>query len=182
MVLVLPASSVGGAVTRRTSIGEEVENMTRIIRSGHARIIATSAGAFVAALAVGVPSAGAAATPAQKMPLTQTNRTCDSTVIPPERTQPFGFAVVTKPAKDKLVAAVALKGALPNTAYNIRLIQILPDDADCHTVDGTLTTDAFGNGNANVQEPVLPGATSVWVDLNGQINPDNFYDTAPVSF
>jgi hypothetical protein len=156
--------------------------MRHIIRSRHTRIIATSAVALVMALAVGVPSAGAGATPAQKTPLTQTNRSCDSTVIPPTHAQPFGFAVVVKPATNKLVAAVVLQGALPNTTYNIRLIQLLPDDSDCHTVDGTLTTDAWGNGNANVQEPVLPGATSVWVDLNGQLDPDNFYDTAPVSF
>lgn len=162
--------------------GEEVENMSQIVRSRHMRIIATSALALVMALAVGVPSAGARAAPAQKTPLTQTNRSCDSTVIPPIRSQTFGFAVVVKPASNKLVVAVVLQGALPNTTYNIRLIQLLPNDSDCFTVDGTLTTDAFGNGNANVQEPVLPGATSAWVDLNGQLDPANFYDTAPVSF
>lgn len=143
-----------------------------------ASVLALSLGA-----AVGVPAvAAAAATPAQKIPLTQTNRDCDGTVIPPVFSEAHGFAVVIKPASGKLVANVVLKNAEPNAIYNIRLIQLLPGSTDCATIDGTLTTDAEGDGNANVQEPVLPGVTSAWVDLNNQADFTNFIDTAPVSF
>src|SRR5690348_7038963 len=155
--------------------------------TGKSRVAVIAAVAMVAALGLGAPAAGAAATAAQKTPLTQTNRDCDGTVIPPESSQSFGFAVVTNPAAGKLVAAVALKHAAPNTTYNIRLIQILSGDSDCGSYisgpfDGTLTTDDLGNGNANIQEPVLPVASSVFVDINGQVNPGDFFDTAPVSF
>jgi hypothetical protein len=151
------------------------------------RILATSAMVAVAALGLGAPSAGAM-TPAQKMSLTRTNRDCGGTIIGAEFPQPFGFAVVTSPASGKLVAAVALKGAVPNTTYNIRVIQILPDNSDCGSYisgpfDGTLTTDDLGSGNANIHEAVLPDASMVFVDLNSQVNPGgDFYDTQPVSF
>ena len=156
--------------------------MMRTFPNRHARIVSASAAGLVAAMAWGVPSAGAAATASQKVPLTQTNRSCDGTVIPPVLAPALGFAAVTRTATDKLAAAVALKGAAPNTTYAIRLIQLLPDGSDCQRVDGTLTTDSLGNGNANVQEKLLPGATSAWVDLNGQNDFTNFYDTAPMSF
>ena len=156
--------------------------MKTIIRGRSARVLAASALALGTALAVGVPVAGAATTPAQKVPLTQTNRDCPGTVIGDPSTKTFGFAVVTKPASGKLVAAVALKGAVPNTTYTIRLIQILPGNADCFGVDGRLTTDSAGDGNANVQEPVLTGASQVWVDLNNPSDQSNFYTTDLVTF
>jgi hypothetical protein len=127
------------------------------------------------------PAASDPATPAQRMPLTQTNRDCSGAVIGPPQDQPFGFAVIVRPASGRLIANVVLQGALPDTTYNIRLIQVLPNSADCFTIDGTLTTDSFGDGNANVQEPVIPGASSAWVDLNNAADSTNFYDTTPVS-
>jgi hypothetical protein len=136
----------------------------------------------VTVLALGAPSAGAAATPNQKVPLTPTNRACDATVIPPVFAQAQGFAAVTRTSTGKLAASVAVKGARPNTTYTIRLIQLLPDNSDCQGTDGTLTTDSLGNGNANVQEFLLPGATSAWVYLNGPDASGNVYDTAPMSF
>ncbi len=133
--------------------------------------------------AVAVPAAATAqATPAQKLPLTQTNRDCTGAVIGSEQSQTFGFAVIIKTASGKLVANVVLQNDQPNTTYNIRVIQVVPGAQDCATVDGTLTTDSSGDGNANVQEQVLPGATTVWVDLNSQQNFAQFYDTVPVGF
>jgi hypothetical protein len=161
--------------------------MASIFRKRNAKSVALSAAAMLAAIGLSAPAADAAATPAQKTLLTDTNRDCSGTVIPTDNTGPFGFANVVKPGSGKLVAAVALKGARPNTTYNLRLIQVLPGDPDCGSYyagpfEGTLTTDALGDGNANIQEPVLPGASRVFVDLNGQSDPNNFYDTAPVSF
>jgi hypothetical protein len=77
---------------------------------------------------------------------------------------------------------VALKGGPPKTTHNIRLIQLVAGDADCAVVDGTLTTNDKGNGNANVHEAVLPGVSIVWVDLNNQANFAEFFDTRVVTF
>lgn len=140
--------------------------------------------AFLVAMAAGLGVAGAAqaaATSTQKVSLTQTNRGCDGAVIGEPANQSFGFAITVKTAHGRLVVAVALKGGPPNTTYNIRLIQLVAGDADCAVVDGTLTTDAEGDGNANVHEATLPGASRVWVDLNNQADFADFFDTRVVS-
>ena len=146
---------------------------------------ARAVAAFAIAMAAGLALAGgaqAAGTPAQKMPLTQTNRSCDGTLSGEPTTRPFGFAVIRETGHGRLVATVALKGGPPNTAYNVRLIQVVAGDADCIGVGGTLTTDDDGNGNANVHEVVRPGASRVWVVLNNRANFAEFFDTQVVSF
>src|SRR5215469_11403449 len=129
--------------------------------------------ALLASLATMTAAVAAASTPAQKVPLTKTNRDCDASVIGTEQTKPFGFVNLIKPAADKLVAAIVLKGATPNAIFNVRLIQLGGVVDNCHTFVGTLVTDSSGDGNTNVQEDVIQGATSAWVDLNNQ---DNFAD------
>lgn len=152
-------------------------------RAGRTRTTITVATAIAAAgLAAGAPPAAARALSANKDALTQTNRACDASVIPPVYGEAFGFAVVRKPAHGKLVTSVSLRGARAATTYTIRVIQLVAGDADCHHVDGLLTTDADGNAQATVQEDVLPGATGAWVDLNAADDFAHFYDTAPVSF
>jgi hypothetical protein len=148
---------------------------------------AASAVATAVALGAGAGAAQAVAAPAQKDPLTQTNRNCDGSLIGPALTQAFGFAVITKTGNNGLVVEVVLKHAVPNTTYNIRVIQLVPDGSDCGSFilgpfDGTVTTDALGDGNTNIREPVLAGASSVFVDLNGQANPSDFFTTAVVHF
>ena len=138
--------------------------------------------AATAGLADGAPPATAHTRSAQKEPLTQTNRGCDASLIPPVHPEAFGFAMIRKPAKDRLVTSVSLRGARPDTTYTIRVIQLVPDSSDCQHVDGMLTTDADGNAQANVQEAVLPGAEGAWVALNGVDDFTHFYDTAPVPF
>lgn len=160
--------------------------MSSYLRLKHALALAASTVAVVAALGLGATAAQADATPAQKVPLTQTNRNCDGSLIA-SANQAFGFAVVVRTGNNGLVAQVTLQGAAPDTTYNIRLIQILPDNSDCGSYisgpfDGTLTTDASGDGNANIREPVLPGASSAFVDLNGQINPGDFFTSPVVNF
>lgn len=156
--------------------------MTHIGSSRHTRSIGAATVVAAAVLGTGLP-AQAAATPAQKVPLTDINRDCTGAVVPggPD-TGTFGFAVVTKPASGKLVVTVALKDAHPDTTYDVRLIQLLPDQSDCHTIDGTLTTDDSGDGSTNVHEPALPGAGSMFVVLNNHTDFTQFYVTAPVTF
>ena len=81
---------------------------------------------------------------------------------------------------------MVLENAVPNATYNIRLIQILPNDVDCQPYNGpgeaTLTTDALGNGSANYQEAVIDGAKGAFVVLNNQADPgDDFYTTQVVN-
>jgi hypothetical protein len=120
--------------------------------------------------------------PAQKVALTRTNHSCDGVRIDGDRPTPFGQAVVTRPASGKLVVSVSVTGASPDTTYAIRVIQLLPGDADCHGIAGYLTTDSLGGGRASVQELVLPGASQAWVDLNATDDFTNFLDSDPVSF
>ncbi len=158
--------------------------MRRILRRRSLQALAAS----VLATAVGLGAAGAAqaaATPAQKMPLTKTNAGCAGYTSPVPGAQAFGFAIIITPASGKLVVQVALKDAPANTTYNVRVIQVLPNASDCGSAtvfDGTLTTDSLGNGNANVQEAVLPGAHTVWVDLNNNADFSDFFTTQVVPF
>jgi hypothetical protein len=158
--------------------------MGRFLRRVPSQAITASVLAMAAVLGV-AGAAQAAATHAQKMPLTKTNADCAGYTSAAPGAQTFGFATIVAPASGKLVVQVALKGAPANTTYNIRVIQILPDASDCGSAtafDGTLTTDALGNGNANVQEAVLPGAHTVWVDLNNHADFSDFFTTQVVSF
>ena len=129
-----------------------------------------------------------AATPAQKATLTQTNRNCDGSLAGPEIQTPQGFVNFVKSTSNKLVAAVVLKGATANAVYGIRLIQILPQNADCATFDngpydGMLATNSSGDGNANVQEAVAQGANSALVVLNNRANPgSDFFTTEKLFF
>ena len=149
------------------------------------RLVLPLAGAVVALLGFAA-SAEAAAPPAQKAPFTQTNRDCDGAVTGGPLTTSFGFAKVTKTGSGKLVVTVVLQHATPDTTFNIRLIQIVtrnPNaEPDCDAIDGTVTTDAAGDGNTNVQEPVLPGARTAWVDLNDKNQFTRFYTTQVLSF
>ena len=121
---------------------------------------------------------------AQKVPLTTTNRGCDGTIIPPEQTKPFGFVIINKTGSGKLIANVVLESATPNATYNIRLIQILPNDTDCQPFDGPgeahFVTDAQGNGSVNYQEAVINGATGVFVAVNNAANPGSDFFTTQV--
>ncbi len=156
----------------------------KLISRGKRRAGAVALAAVVG-VGVGVPTAATRADAAQQSPLTKTNRSCAGSVLGAEQPQPFGFVNLTRTASDKLIASVVLKGGPPGTTYDIRLIQLLPGNEDCGSAtvfDGTLTTDDLGNGNANIQEPVLPGATSVWVDLNNAADFGDFFDTTPTAF
>jgi hypothetical protein len=156
---------------------------------------------LLASLAATAAAVAAAAPPGHKVPLTRTNRNCDGTVptdctspnpSPPYCvfTQPFGFVNLVETGADKLVAAVVLKGGTPNAIYNVRLIQNPPPppppeiDA-CHLPSSTLTTDSSGDGSTNVQQAVLPHATSVFVDIlinNPPSDTNDYFTTDPILF
>jgi hypothetical protein len=164
--------------------------MKSFLRRKQAQAIAALVMAIaVLAMVVGLGlSTGIAEAAAQKVPLTKTNADCPGYSTQPEGVPTYGFAIINKTGSGKLIANVVLVGAMPNATYNIRLIQ-LPSGApggseECTMVDGTLTTDAQGNGDANIQEPVLtnPNTTGAWVDLNNQANFNEFFTTRVVPF
>lgn len=135
---------------------------------------------------VAQPTPPGPAVPARKVTITRQNRDCLGMPVGPTLTQSFGFSVVrrTGAGSNMIVTTVVLQGATPNSTYTIRLIQLGPSlgTSDCPGVDGTVTTDEFGNGEANVREGVLPGATHVFVDLNNTADPNgDFFTTEPVS-
>lgn len=70
----------------------------------------------------------------------------------------FGFVVITK-ADGRVNATVVVRNGEPDTTYVVRLAQNDPGGADCFTVDGTVTTNAAGQGSGHFSEPVIPEAT-----------------------
>jgi len=139
-------------------------------------------------LPVANPADSSSATPAQRVALTRTNRNCDGTVVDGVSSTSFGFVILTKPASGRLIATVVVQGATAFATYNIRLIQVVPGNSDCGSFingpfDGSVTTDGSGNGQTNVQEPVLAGATRAFVVLNNANDPGaDFFTTQLVTF
>jgi len=77
-----------------------------------------------------------------------------------------GFVIFNQDASGGVHANVVLQGASPNTTYVVRLIQAVPDGSDCYNIDGTITTNRQGNGQLNIVEPTLAGATSAQVIID----------------
>jgi hypothetical protein len=80
----------------------------------------------------------------------------------------FGFVVLNTNGSGDLIVEVSLKGAAPNTSYDIWVNQ---DPGGCPldtpTALSALTTNAQGNGNAHVKVARLAGAINFWVSAVG---------------
>jgi hypothetical protein len=76
----------------------------------------------------------------------------------------FGFVVMNINHKGDLIVEVSLKGATPNSTYDIWVNQ---DPGTCPLSaangPGLLVTNRNGNGNAHLKLPSVPGATKFWV-------------------
>lgn len=140
---------------------------------------------LVGLLAASTSTATAAAVSFQEASLTQTNRNCDGSIIPPQQTRTFGSVELVRAGSNQLVVVAVLIGGIPNAAYNVRLIQIKSgtavDCGACTTGSGTLTTNNLGIGSTYVQQAVNPSATAAWVDLNKKDDCANFYNIGPLS-
>ncbi|CAI7653903.1 unnamed protein product [Penicillium bialowiezense] len=115
-------------------------------------------------------------------PLTRTNRNCDGSVAGTAMTESFGTASITRAANLIVSVPVLLKGS-PNTAYNVRVIQLPLSGSscgDCTSGGGTLTTNSGGVGNTNVIQAVKPGATAAWIAINKKTNCGDFYTLQPL--
>src|SRR3989338_4289299 len=106
--------------------------------------------------------AGAGKAPLYNAPA---NFTCPTGAQPAATDPTYGFAVINTTNNGMVIAEVSLKGATPNSTYDIYVNQ---DPDGCPTVaTGTLTTNSQGNGNANVKVPAVSTATKYWVSADG---------------
>jgi hypothetical protein len=129
--------------------------------------------AMVTALAASTLAAtGLAASPtaaAAVMPLSSQWRACDGTKLP--WASAVGDARATAQVNASgptIVANVDLATTLPDTHYDVRVIQIPRPSSGCAAGDpgvivGSVQTDASGAGSTTFQGPVQSGATGAWI-------------------
>lgn len=157
--------------------------MRRITRAARAAAVITIA---APALAVGVGAAVASAD--TFLPFNQTLRRCDFSEM--QYVGGTGYGRPTAQVRVEggdVVADIQFATGIPNTRYDVRLIQSPRSSArSCNAGDpgvaGTaLVTDAAGGGAVTVRGPIMPGATGAWVSItrpspHSQI-PAEFYST-----
>lgn len=126
-------------------------------------LFATSVAAPHAAAAP--PSASAAV-----MPLSSKFRACDFTPLSWVNATGYARATahVASTGTGTLVAAVDINTAVPNTHYDVRVIQMPRPSFGCApgapgVVVGSLQTDAVGAATTTLQGPLQSGATGAWV-------------------
>ncbi len=127
---------------------------------------------FVTTVSTGTPLASASppSDSAAMMPLSSKFRACDFT--PLKWVSATGYARpiahVASTGTGTLVAAVDINTAVPNTHYDIRVIQMPRPSIGCAPGDpgvivGGLQTDAVGAASTTLQGPIRSGATGAWV-------------------
>ncbi len=113
------------------------------------------------------------------VPLTSIFRACDQSKIqfvPPAGNGNSQVFIGTG-GTSTVTADVHLAVGKPNTAYNVRLIQVpRPASQPCNAGDpgvatGVLNTDGVGTGAVTVQDSVRSGATGAWVFVEGPPDP-----------
>jgi hypothetical protein len=88
--------------------------------------------------------------------------------------QTFGFAILNTPGDETTVTAVvALKGAPPNTTYEVNVKET--DSPFTHICEGlgrllTITTNKQGNGNLEFTVERRPGTGRFYVELKREIS------------
>lgn len=125
-------------------------------------MIALAAIAFM--MMVGTATAGGAG----KAPLYDSNAyTCPGGAGDTEGPT-YGFAVMNINGNGDLIVQVSVKGATPNSAYDIWVNQ---DPGACPlgapTAAGALVTNGKGNGNAHVTLDAVDGASNFWISAVG---------------
>ena len=137
--------------------------MKKIITIGLAIVVVLTLGAS-AALAAGPPAgAGSGKAPLyDSIPFTCNGGASETNGAT------YGFVILNTNANGDLIVQVALKGAMPNTMYDIWVNQ---DPGACPlsspTAPGALKTNIKGNGNAHVKIARVSDATSFWISAVG---------------
>lgn len=137
-----------------------------MIKLTYTKVAAASAALMVAGTAFGTATASAAS----PMPLSSKWRACDFSqqkfVSAVGDARPMAYV---GPAGDgSMVARVEMATALPNTRYDVRVIQAPRPSIGCApgeagVLTGSLQTDGIGVGSVTLQGPVEPGKTGAWV-------------------
>ncbi len=150
------------------------------------RVLSTVAAMVVAmpaVLTVGVGTAAADGT--TFMPFTQNLRRCDFSNK--TYTGPTGYArpsALMRSTGSELIADVQIATAIPDTPYDVRLIQTPRSSASsCNAGDpgviaGVLLTDGAGAGSVTLRGPLASGATGAWIFIS---RPGEFSQT-PAEF
>ena len=115
-----------------------------------------------ATLALAAPGAHAAG--ATRLPLVgpAADMSCDNLIPFDQPTENGPGFVIFNSRNGVVTALVVLRGAQPNTAYPVRLLQGARDD--CFEVGGTLETNRKGNGTLRLTEPDRGRFAQVVVD------------------
>jgi hypothetical protein len=111
---------------------------------------------------------------AARVPLTGILRRCDFSDNMYTGPTGYGraFALISTTPSNNVVAEVSLATAVPNTHYDVRLIQVpRPSWLTCVAGDpgtavGALHTDAAGAAAVTLQDDIEPGATGAWVFIS----------------
>jgi hypothetical protein len=136
-----------------------------------------------AVLTVGIGTAGAEG--ATFLSFAQIFRRCDFS--DKAYTGPTGYArptAVVHNTGSEVIADVQIATAIPNTPYDVRVIQMPRSSASgCNAGDpgviaGVLLTDPAGAGSVTVRGPVASGATGAWMYIT---RPGEFSQT-PAEF
>jgi hypothetical protein len=133
-----------------------------------AKIAAASAALLVAGATFGTAPASASS----PMPLSAKWRACDFSQQKwvDARGDARAIAYVGPAGNGSIVAKVDLATALPNTRYDVRVIQAPRPSIGCApgapgVLTGSIQTDDVGAGSVTLQGPVDAGKTGAWVIL-----------------
>lgn len=129
-----------------------------------------SVGSLISSMSVAAPRANAAPTSTSVMPLTSQWRACDGTDLKWVQAVGYarGIAHMGSDGSGNLVTTVDMATAVPNTHYDVRVVQIPRSPMGCDpgapgVIVGGLQTDDAGVGSTTFQGPVKSGATGAWV-------------------
>jgi hypothetical protein len=159
---------------------------TRILTLAAAMVLAAPP---AAAVADGVGDAGVAAgAGGTVLPFSQILRRCDFSETDYNGATGYARAMGTlRSDGSTLTADIQFATAVPNTHYDVRLIQVPRSSAvpcwgaDPGVAQGSLNTDAGGAASVTLQDAIEPGATGAWVFISRpdrfSQNPAEFYTT-----
>jgi hypothetical protein len=147
--------------------------MTKLSSSTFLPVVAAliGAGSLASSMMMTAPQASAApAAMGSAMPLSSQLRACDFTKL--KWVSAVGdarpVAHVGTNGAGMVVATVDMATALPNTFYNVRVIQAPRASLNCGpgapgVLTGGVQTDAIGGGTTTIAGPAASGATGAWV-------------------
>ncbi|PXX11283.1 hypothetical protein [Mycolicibacterium moriokaense] len=154
----------------------------RVLNTVAAMVVAMSAASTVGAQTAAASPPGSDG--ATFVAFTQLARGCDFNTN--MHIGPTGVARATAlvhSTGSEVIADVVLVTAIPNTPYDVRVIQMPRSSAGCNPGDpgvtgGVLMTDDAGAGGLSIHSPIVSGATGAWMFIT---RPGEFTQT-PAEF